>query len=174
MVTSNYTTVVNKSIDSVIIQPREKLDIKDIYDVDNTPEEFIPFITEPYNADIWHTDDPIPVQRNTIKIAYEIHQLRGTWEGLNRFATAAGFVYTYTFTRGGTPPRNQGINVVVTPTPYERATASWLARINRVIRNLLPMDIELASLTAVRAFRLEPRVAMRMYQRSYGYIGVEG
>lgn len=144
-----YTTPLERALDSSVIQPVMDERFPYVYDIDNVPAQFLPFIAEIYDADIWDPADDEQVQRNVLKVAYEIHELRGTWESLNRFAAAAGFDYNYTFTQGTAPVRNVSIDIVVTPSVFSTPNAAWLRRLRRVISNLLPMDITLGSLTAL-------------------------
>ena len=62
-----------------------------IHSIDETPEEFLPFLAWERSVDQWDPAWPIEVKREVVRSAYEVHRYKGTAWGVERAIEATGF-----------------------------------------------------------------------------------
>ena len=120
------------------------LDVPAPWDAENVNEDMLAHLAFTLQADAWTPELGNEVyRRRVVREALLLHKYRGTDLALTIFARLAGFVILWTFTRSGSPERNTGIEIYVTPSVFQDATPEWVSYISFVLERLLPYWLEL-------------------------------
>ena len=149
-----YTTKVERGLDDLAGQLARNVVVYPKWDLANLPADFRPFLAWELHADAYTTllDLLYGESREValIRGAATLNRLRGTKAAFNEFAKDAQFSYTMTEVKTDVGGINKvtSVNVVVVPAIANlSANVEWLEYIVRVMRNLLPVFIDLNRVT---------------------------
>ena len=131
---------------------RALLDVPSPWDADHISESMLEHLAFTLKADGWTPElANIDYRRLIVRDAIYLHRHRGFPEALTRFALRASFSIFWVLTRSGTPERNTGIDIYVTPSVFQAATPVWVAYISAVLARLLPYWITLNFISVLPA-----------------------
>lgn len=132
-----------KTIDQAYYETQlDLLDVEDIgelYDPDKCPRHFLPFLATFYHADTYTTLLGEQYERDSIKDAWRINQLRGTKAALDEFAKNVGFTYSIIRTISGNPRKTTQIVICISSGSQNGIDITKF--IERTIISLLPVLI---------------------------------
>ena len=108
-------------------------------DIDHVDASWLPVLALTHRALSYTHIFGEEYERQAIKSAPWFHRWSGYWISIDQLAEDVEFTYTHAFIRGGTPERNTGINIYVTPTLIANLLdTDYTSYIVRTIPLLLP------------------------------------
>ena len=157
-----YTTHVERALEKLYKARISEVVIHPKWDIDNVPEEFLPYLAWELSADAFTDLLGVEHQRRAIRRAHELHTFRGTKESINRFADIACFSYALVENVTNVNGIDKVTSVDIEASPCEArlgANQDWIIYCKRVVNQLLPLFIDLNDFTVVNRGRAITRMA---------------
>lgn len=168
-----YQGDVEDALVTAILPYLEKLlDVPAPWDVDNINEDMLARLAETLQADAWTAElGNLTYRRRVVREALLLHRNRGTERALTLFAELAGFTILWSLTRSGSPERNTGIDIYVTPSVFADATERWVSYISFVLERLLPYWLTLNFVSVLPAISGQVRSAGVYRLKGFVWLG---